>query len=956
MSDQLPEGFTVQPVSAGKAPVAAPASAAVPPTPADDSGALPAGFTAQAPAEQSVLPHLWDKFKKGIANMASLPALAADFSFMGKESGEAPGFALGKLKEGIDSVADKVRGAVGLEVDKPLATADKPKSMFDAASKGTNKALRVKNIPAPLDVNGGVSKSNEYMGTIAEFLGANMIPGGGAVAFSGRKLATAVTSVLGSAASGAGAVEGKELGVKMAPSFGLTEEQGAMFGELAGSFTGPGLVGLGSQALLKSGSLMKSAAASQDITGFSKDAQKAAANSLLAKDLQAGLEHAPHSEANLARSLALSAEVEGWNPTIAQASGAPGLVAMQKEVANKSGEALAKAAAADARNAEAIANFKAKSFPANGSKTSQVDLVTGRTFTTDPVTDPARVRLSTTRQVRQMEVEKNANDLRTLSAEYQRSVDNESIGDALRTKYWEARNVAKIQQGAELGDVYATAKRIGIKEDMTDVRDNISKIMNSDRQVFQDPPVLFQKVMREYPVATEASMSRTATMPTGSQKPIYRTVNTPATLGKSDASFEELHSLYKEANKGWADATAAGDSGKAQYMGMIREQLKGKVNKFNGPEYGELADKFAAFNQGYAKYSQTFKEGAGGEIAKRTRSGMATDSEDIVNKVILQAGDKKKGVQDFFEVYGADAGAAKLLNDGLTDSFSKASMKSGTFNPKAANGWLKQHEQAMGELPALRDKFASVAGDAQALVNRRLLLNKQRQVMDRTYLSKVAQSENPDALINKALGDSKDGPKVLKALLVGAITPESKGSIARAIVDVVSQRPNALEYIAANAGTLKPVMDQLGKGHWDNLRKIAEMEGIAARVKAPTQVELSKLQDVGEQVAGTSVKGIFARIMAAKQGRISEGYAVMDVGGRWFYKIRSEEMGRLREAAMFDPDLAGLIAKLGVKKGAPTHGELMNLQHLSFNAGVVSSVEAAGHGRDRADERNGRKD
>jgi hypothetical protein len=218
-------------------------------------------------------------------------------------------------------------------------------------------------------------------------------------------------------------------------------------------------------------------------------------------------------------------------------------------------------------------------------------------------------------------------------------------------------------------------------------------------------------------------------------------------------------------------------------------------------------------------------------------------------------------------------------------------------------------------------------------------------MMDRTYLAKVAQSSNPEALISKALSDTKDGPKTLKALMVGATSQESKQSIARAIVDSVLKKGEGPDYLMQHEAALKPVLDQLGQGHWANLKAIAEAQGIAARVKAPTSVELSKLQDIGEKTIGTSAKSILSKWMAAEQGRISKPYAISDIAGRWLYKARTDDLNKMREAAVFDPDLAGLMAKFAKRTSAPTKEQLLDLKRLAFNVGINASVVAA-HGSD----------
>lgn len=898
--DDLPTGFTIQSSSPATASAGASGTSVATGASASRGGAsddLPDGFAlatdTPAPHSESVIPYAVDKFKQGFSNLAGLGGHALD-ALSGLEMNTKPMFKPGS-REALerDDIAKRKAAA------EPLG---------DMITRGWEGLLGVKKVAQPKNPQGGDSKANEYIGTISEFLGGSLIPGAGAVVSSERKLATAVVSALGTAASGAGAVEGKQVGSELAPGLGLSKERGAQIGEFAGSLTGPGLIGHTAQTLLKSGGLVKSAAASQDITGTSKDAQRAAANSLLAKDITNGLQHAPQSEANLARSLELSKRVPGWAPTIAQASGAPALVAMQKEVANKSGEALAKASAADARNLSAISAHRERSFPGSD----------------QAATDPARIKIAANRAVTTLEADKAQRALRALTDKFRRTADNQAIGDELRSKYWDTRAVAKRATDAQLADVYSTARKYSITEDMTDVRDSVQKIVTADRQTFQDMPPAFHAILQKYeaPPKTQKYMTQLNEKDTSTQ-----------------ASFEELHSLYKQVNKDWADATAAGNLGKAHYMALIKDQLGTKVGKYSDARYGDLAQKFQDFNSNYAKYSQTFREGAGGEIAKRGRGGLTTDSEDIVSKVILQSSDKKKGVQDFFQMFGSDERAAELLHEGLLDNFSKVAVRNGSLDPKAAAGWLKRHETALGQLPELRTALTNTKDTAGALLNRQLLLQKQRAVLDRTVLAKIAKSDKPEELVQRAISD----PKLMKGLLVGTITEDSKQAVARAIADSVAKRPDAYEFLAANKKTLKPALDKLGPGHWQNLKDISEMEQIAGRVKAPTAVELSKLQDIGEQTIGTSVKGMLSRLRNMdKPMGVSKEYMVLDVGGRWFYKTRSEELSRLREAAMFDPDTAKLLSTLAKQSGAPSKAQLLDLQRLSFNAGVNSTSQAVG--------------
>lgn len=858
----------------------------------EGGGEAPAG---QKPLE-SVIPHMIDRAKQGAANLLGLAG--------------APVSAVNQL---------------GRALGTPVS--DSPVGGLTQVTRGWEEILGVKHIKAPTDAYDHPSKANEYLGTISEFLGGAVLPGAGAVAQASRKLLTAVTVMLGNTSAATFSVEAKEAGGNLAPSFGLTKEQGEQVGAMAGGFAGSGLVSAAGQAIAKSTAMGVKAAASVGVTGFSADAQKVAASGLMQKEILDSLKHAPQSAANVARAAQLKAKIDRFAPNLAQSTDAPGLKAGYREIANKSPEALAKATENHQKNLAAIEAYKTKAF---GEKPSlEKPAIQG-------LTDPARIKLEADRSVFDMATAKNERDLRTLSDKFRRNVDNEAVGEELRTKYWEARSTAQAANQKQLAGVYATAKRYGITDDMTDIRDSVNRIMTADRSTFQDMPPTFAKVLNEYPAGTPAKMERKAVQ-TGAGT-IYRTETTPGKPGQSTASFEELHSLYKQANKDWADSVISGNSTRAFYMKGLRDQLQEKVNKYHDPQYGELAKKFSDFNQNYTRYARTFKEGAGGEIAKRTKGGIATDAEDIIRKTILGAGDKKRGIQDFFDIYGKDERAAELLHDGLLDNYSKAAMKSGTFNPIAARNWLAQHHQAMSELPETAKIFGNAEKTAAAMVNRRLELQQQRKVLDMSTLAKVAQNEQPEQLIQRAIGD----PKIMRAVLEGAYTNESKQAIARAVADNISKRAEGHEFLIANAASLKPVMERLRPGHWQNLLDIAEAEKISKRVAPPTAVELGKIQDIGEQYIGTSVKGMFSRLRNLdKPMGVSKSYLIMDVGGRFIYKTRSEELAKLREAAYLDPEAGEVLAKL-VMKTNYTRQDLLNLQAISYAAGVNSTAQAIG--------------
>jgi hypothetical protein len=842
-----------------------------------------------------------------------------------------------KAKEGVASALGVFGGAAVSTVNQGLRAlgvpvSDDPVGGIGMVTRGWEQLLGVKHTKAPTDIYGHISKATEYEGEIAGFLGAAMLPGLGEVgaAEKGTRMLVAGKHALSAVGSATTAVEGKEWGRNNAASFGLTPEQGEQVGGVVGSIAGPSLLVAG-QKLAKVGAERVMAEADKRGVGLSAGAQRAQANKILAKEIKHALDHAPDSAQNVARSLQLTKKIERFHPTQPQATGAPGLVAIAQEVANKSPEAVAKTNAVQAKNLAAVEAFKEKTF---GAKPGTVP-AEGK-LPPENLTDPAKLQLQLKREDVDLLQRKNEAEIQALSDKFRRTVDNEAIGVALREKYWEARGVAQAANTKQLAGVYNTAKKLGIVSDMTDTREAVRKMVAADTATFQNMPPVFAKVLKEYPQATADTFVREAVSKPGALKPMYTTKVVKGQAGRDEASFEELHSLYKQANREWADATIAGDSSKAHYLNELRMHLKSKVDVYNGAEYGELGQKFSKFNQNYARYSQTFKEGAGGEIAKRGRNGITRDAEDIVTKTILRAGDKKKGVQDFFAIYGNDARAAELLHDGLLDSYSKAAMKTGEFNPVAARNWLAQHHQAMSELPETAKYFQDAQKMGDAMLNRRVELIAQRQAIDNSILAKVAGNEQPEKLIASAVND----PKVMRALMEGAHTHESKQAIARSIADYVGKKGDSLEYLKAHEASLKPVMEQLGKGHWQNLVDIAEAGAILKRVEPPTAVELAKIKDPLEQATGTTVKTAIsrARNLDTPLG-VSKVYLMTEAAVKYVFKIKTEELARLRLAAYWDSDVAAAIAPLAKSGKVMTKGDMEHLQRIAWLYGARVEVE-----------------
>ncbi|MCA3041893.1 MAG: hypothetical protein ING51_02650, partial [Rhodocyclaceae bacterium] len=242
--------------------------------------------------------------------------------------------------------------------------------------------------------------------------------------------------------------------------------------------------------------------------------------------------------------------------------------------------------------------------------------------------------------------------------------------------------------------------------------------------------------------------------------------------------------------------------------------------------------------------------------------------------------------------------------------------------------FVRKHKQQLDLMPGFQAELKSVDALNDKLLARRVDLQELQKRLDNSVVQKIAQTEDVAKTIDSAL----TSPKEMRALLSQAVkTKDGSMALSRAIADAVSQKPNSYQFLMENQELLKPALDKLGKDHFNNLKTLAKAQEIAGRVKAPTDVNLTRLQDLAEQAIGTSGKGILSRMMNAEKGYMSGTYVTFDLGGRYIYKIKSEEAAKLTEAAIYDPALAKAL--LDMQK-QPAKEAMNNLKYHAYSHGI----------------------
>ena len=842
-------------------------------------------LTGQAKTEvksaEPLAPALLDRAKSGLAGTLSTPGLLGDMLM-------SP---VRVVQHGLSKVTDSVPPPDYLGYSKVW------KGEMD-------NMLGVKNLPTPKNEYGKESKANEYLMKGAEFLGAGLIPGVGVISAAENKLAAALVEAIGTAISTTGAVEGKELGRDLAQGAGVDPKRGEVIGEFLGSLTGPYAAAKASEisqkAASKAGSLVSD---KTGITGVSKEAQEQAGKAMAIKQIRESLDAAPASRANLESAVDLQNKVPGFNPTLGQASGAPGVVAIEERIANTSPQSLAKSAERQAENSAAVNAFKSESFPES-------------TVSPKAAVDTKYSQIVKGQQAKLDSIEQSIADL----AAKQERFDVAESGVRLRQLRNEAANVSRGVKNAAYQDVYDAANKAGLKADVSDVRALIKDVAGSDEQAAQIMPSLYRDVVG----ATNKYKPKEGPQILGADG-----IPLDKTNDAVEVPFEALHSMEKRANADLSAAIASGDGNKAYLVGKVRDAISDKIKAFEGAQYGDVAQKLAIANQKNADYMRLFKEGLGGRIgpAARNKWGVVTNDEDVVRSLIMNP-DNKRGMQEFLEIYGNNPEAHAQLRNGVLDMFTKAAVRDGQIKPALAETFMRQHKQQLDMVPALKAELEGVDKLNDTLLARRAEVMQQQKAIDKSVIAKIANTKDVDAVIKSALTNRKE---MLVLVNQAKKSPEAINSLSRAVAEQVSAQKDPLKFLVDNELTLKPLLNKLDPNHYDNLKTLAKAEEMMTRTRVPEHVALEKLKDIGEQTVGTSGKGILSRLMNVHKGYMSPEYAAADIGGRYIYKTKMEEANKIMEAAIYDPQMAKALLNMR-KQDAKT--AINSLQNHAYAHGI----------------------
>lgn len=731
------------------------------------------------------------------------------------------------------------------------------------------------------------SRAAEVMGGISEFAGGGVLPSAAVIGRAAHKI-PAVASEIGSTAMGG---VGMEL-------YGLP---GAIAGSLAGFQTG---------ALFSKAQALVSGA----VPWLRSKSQSAAP-----AELNAAITANPASGANAAMSENVAQNIQAlgggaFRPTLGAQTGAPGIIAREEQIAGSSPEALSKYATRRAENEAAVSRATDSAFPAGG----DIRRTAG----------DVKLRASSQLELRLNEINKSRE---ALAARVQAN-PQQRTGEALDKLRDQAEGVARNIKNTKIQDVYKTADDLKINEDMSDVLANVRRVGGSDENIFQNLPPVFAKIITQYAPKSKELIGR-------SIPPDIMAMQTSQSAPKT-ASFKEIHSLWREANTQYGTALRSGDSQSQYYLQQVRESLKAKLDKFEQSGFGDLTDKFRDFNRFYAtKYAPAFKEGVGGRMDASGRYGDIVKKEDVVSKFFTPS-----GIDDFNLIYSGDKAAQTALADGIVGLFRQAAVKNGKIDQRAAQEFIRTNEGALDKVLDIKAILQKPAAANEALLEAAARTRQNISDFNKSAVARIAKTENPDALIDKALTDKRS---MMQLITLGSAGGESStNAVLRSIADRVpaaaaKQKVDPFSFVVNNESLLKPALDRLGKDHFENLKTIAGAKTILGRTEVPTTVGATKTVGFLEEVTGSTPRTIWSQSANTSAGRQSPVSAGLHLLSRYGIKAKEENAVKMMAEAIYNPEIAATWAKMA--KGSPLSiPEANKLRNHFIAAGIRIAADQQG--------------
>lgn len=815
---------------------------------------------------------------------------------------------VGGVNEGIALLAgapvDLVNAgltAVGLDSEYPIGGSE---SIRDAMSATFGRLKGAIGSDEDMFEQGPDTTTGRIVHRVGQEIGATAIPGAGLVGAGVRTIARPATTAapsmartflepigrspgrasIGETAAATGAGIGAGIAQEAAP--------GNVPFEMAGQIAG----GLAPTALANTPTALASRLGSAAMKRVSPEAQRRAAQQTVKDHLADQLSSTRAREA-LEESDQVRREIPGFQPSLAERTGAPGLVRKQEDLENRlSGADLDAAVARRVANEQAIRSYARQKAPAADrgpalvidTARRQVERLRGRIESASERTEMARRHVAG----RLPQADKAAEGARL------RAVLQDKLGD-------EQAAWAMVARESGLDDPNFIVPFGGFKKSLTDAFNSASLFATkSGQRVSVDPSVLRvvmdAKDVQSFPALAELRSDISAAIRQAERMPSI-----------DDAQLRGLRAMR-----------AAFDSA-----------LEAAVRN---TEDLEIARRYADFRKGYREqFVEPYKQRASHDVLHRDPTGAYLVPDESVAKTYFQPGGVSAARQ-FKAVFGNDAAAKPALEAVALDSLRQTAVRNGVLDPRGYEYWLRAHGGVLVEFPELAGKVNSIGRANAALVQRQKVLARRAKAVEDALLSRelkavAADTRTPDEGIARAL----HSPRKMSEL-TGRLrrSPQAQAALRRAIWDQVADAPpgELTAFLGKNMASLRAA--GMTRQHVKALRIIDAARTISTRVPAPKgSAAIPTSIDAFVRQFGIRPDVLANRIRELHTGRSEPAYVLANVWANVMGRKIGQHMDDAYRVLLYDPEAADAMAKAITSGGKGPHAR--RLQARFFALGVT---------------------
>jgi len=273
------------------------------------------------------------------------------------------------------------------------------------------------------------------------------------------------------------------------------------------------------------------------------------------------------------------------------------------------------------------------------------------------------------------------------------------------------------------------------------------------------------------------------------------------------------------------------------------------------------------------------------------------------------------------------------------DSLNKAAVRNGQIDQRLFDNWKRNHQSMLDEFPYLRGRVDEVGAANQKLLSRNAdLANRkklvQQSVMERKLAAVEAGSKTPEKLIDEAMNNHAVAARLVVRLRGNADAMDGLRQTVWEKIPLDSPKAT-LDYLAKHNRSLATIFT---KRHLDDIKTIAQARAMIESVPPPAgkATDTSPFVDL-EGKLGSSLPSLAASVRAIERGRSTPFY---EVPARVLQAVRARAMAgsdKVWKEIMYDPEVAEAMR---MSYSAPSSRVAQNkLNRLLFKYGLSLDAE-----------------